>query len=284
MHYLLIVSCLWAFSFGLIGNALKGVDSLFVAGCRLSIALLVFLPLLRLRKIGGHDRLRLFLCGAVQFGVMYVCYIKAFSYLPSHLVALFSVLTPVYVVLIHDLRRLKFHPGYLVAALLSVVGAGVIRAKDMAVDDIWTGFALMQAAGLAFGFGQVYYRDWKRQHSGIKDQEVFAILTLGGATLAWIASIFLADWGDLPVRLEQWGVLLYLGAIASGFGFFLWNKGAALSKPGTLGAFNNMVVPLAVIASLFVFGEAKDASSEQITRLAIGAVLIGVGVWIGQRK
>lgn len=284
MHFLLIVSLIWAFSFGLIGNALKGIDPFFVAGCRLGIALLVFLPFLKLSKVRGHDRIRLFLCGAVQFGIMYVCYIKAFSYLPSHLVALFTVLTPVYVVLIHDLRKLKFHPSYLLAALLSVAGATAIRAKAVELDDIWTGFALMQAAGIAFAFGQVYYRDWKRQQSGIKDQEAFALLMLGGAALAWIAATLFTDWSALPNRAEQWGVLLYLGAIASGLGFFLWNRGAALSKPATLGAFNNAVVPLAMLASLFVFGEAKDATSEQVIRLAIGGSLIGISVWVGQRR
>ena len=41
MIYLAVVSLLWAFSFGLIGSALSGVDSFFVATVRLGCATLL---------------------------------------------------------------------------------------------------------------------------------------------------------------------------------------------------------------------------------------------------
>ncbi|MDX9865812.1 MAG: hypothetical protein RBT34_13495, partial [Anaerolineaceae bacterium] len=46
MIYLLVVSLVWAFSFGLIKGNLVGLDAVFVAGMRLLISLLVFLPML----------------------------------------------------------------------------------------------------------------------------------------------------------------------------------------------------------------------------------------------
>jgi drug/metabolite transporter (DMT)-like permease len=284
MLYLAIVSLIWAFSFGLIGSTLAGVDSYFVATLRLGCASLLFLPFLRPKSIGSTDAFRLLLYGAVQFGLMYVCYIKAFSYIPSHLVALFTVLTPVYVVLIHDARQRRLTPRYLLAALLSVAGAAVIKAKGAPSGNIFIGFALMQLAGLAFAYGQVAYRDWKRQHSQIKDRDGFALLTLGGMCCAGLFSLSLTDWSTLEVSTSQWQALLYLGCIASGLGFFLWNKGAALSNPGTLAAFNNAVVPLAVLSSLFVFGEINNSTTESLIRLAIGAALIATAVVIGQRK
>ena len=109
MIYLAVVSAIWAFSFGLIGNALSGVDSFFVATVRLGCATLLFLPFLRAKEIVRIDRLRLVLIGAIQFGVMYACYMRAFQYLPSHLVAIFSILTPVYVVILHDLQIGRAH-------------------------------------------------------------------------------------------------------------------------------------------------------------------------------
>ena len=284
MLYLAIVSLIWAFSFGLIGSTLAGVDSYFVATLRLGCATLLFLPFLRPKSIGSTDALRLLLYGAVQFGLMYVCYIKAFSYIPSHLVALFTVLTPVYVVLIHDARQRRFTPRYLLAALLSVAGAAVIKAKGTPSGDIFIGFALMQLAGLAFAYGQVAYRDWKRQHQQVNDRDGFALLTIGGMLCAGLFSLSLTDWSTLEVSATQWQALLYLGCIASGLGFFLWNKGAALSNPGTLAAFNNAVVPLAVLSSLFIFGEIKNSNAETLIRLAIGAALIATAVMLGQRK
>ena len=77
---------------------------------------------------------------------------------------------------------------------------------------------------------------------------------------------------------NQWQSILYLGCVASGLGFFLWNKGATCSNPGTLAAFNNAVVPLAVIISLLVFGESEALDLENSLRLFVGSALIIVAV------
>ena len=91
MHYLAIVSIIWALSFGLIGQALSEVDPVFAATMRLGIAGLAFIPFLRWSKIPHGSHFKLIGCGAVQFGIMYVCYMTAFQIVPgkSHLVALF---------------------------------------------------------------------------------------------------------------------------------------------------------------------------------------------------
>ena len=283
MIYLAIVSLLWAFSFGLIGNALSGVDSFFTATVRLGCATLLFLPFLRTKEIVRVDRLRLVLIGAVQFGVMYACYMRAFQYLPSHLVAIFSILTPLYVVILHDLRQRTFSSRYLVAALLSVLGAAAIKAKTIPTGDFWIGFGLMQAAGIAFAYGQIAYRDWKHGNPQTKDRSVFALLAMGGTTCAGIAGALLSDWSTLEVKPDQWKTIFYLGFVASGVGFFLWNKGASKSNPGTLAAFNNAVVPLAVLCSLFIFGESQSMDLENGIRLALGSALILGALVVSQR-
>lgn len=283
MIYLAIVSAIWAFSFGLIGNALSGVDSFFTATIRLGCATLLFLPFLRAKEIVRIDRLRLVLIGAIQFGVMYACYMRAFQYLPSHLVAIFSILTPVYVVIVHDLRQRTFSSRYLIAALLSVLGAAAIKAKTIPTGDFWIGFGLMQAAGIAFAYGQVAYRDWKRNNPQTKDRSVFSLLAIGGTASAGIAGVLLSDWSTLDVKADQWKSILYLGFVASGLGFFLWNKGASKSNPGTLAAFNNAVVPLAVLCSLFVFGESQSMDLENGIRLALGSALVLGALLVSQR-
>lgn len=284
MLYLAIVSLIWAFSFGLIGSSLSGVDSFLVATLRLGCASLLFLPFLRPKLIGGSDCFRLFAYGAIQFGLMYVCYMKAFQYLPSHLVALFSILTPVYVVLIHDIRKRQFSARYLLAALLSVSGAATIKVQGLPSGDFWLGFTLMQIAGIAFAFGQIAYRDWKHSQPTIKDASVFAMLTLGGTICAGVFSLVFANKDALVINPTQWQAILYLGLVASGLGFFLWNKGATRCNPGTLAAFNNAVVPLAVVFSLFIFGEIKAVSPEALIRLAIGGLLIALAVTLAASR
>ena len=283
MVYLALVSVIWAFSFGLIGSALSGVDSFLVATLRLGVASIIFLPFLRLKEIGSIDRFRLIIYGAIQFGVMYACYMRAFQYLPSHLVAIFSILTPIYVVIIHDFRQRTFCSRYLLVALLSVLGALVIKTKTIPTGDFWIGFGLMQAAGIAFAYGQVAYRDWKRNNPQTSDRSVFALLAMGGTACAGMSCVMFSDLNTLSVQPDQWKAILYLGCVASGLGFFLWNKGASVSNPGTLAAFNNAVVPLAVICSLFIFGESTSMNFENTFRLAIGSIFIGSAVFIGQR-
>ena len=274
MIYLAVVSIIWAFSFGLIGSSLAGLDSFVVATLRLGIASVAFLFMLRIKSIGLIDRVRLVLMGAIQFGVMYGCYMKAFQYLPSHIVAIFSITTPVYVVLIHNVRQKSFSKKFILVALLSVVGAGIIKAQSVPSGDIWTGFSLMQVAGLSFAFGQVAYRDWKKRNPQVVDRSVFALLILGGFVSVGCFSFILTDFSDLNISLEQWQSIVYLGIVASGLGFFLWNKGATKVNPGTLAAFNNAVVPLAVLCSLFFFREVESLSSEDLLRLILGSSFI----------
>ncbi|PXA04740.1 EamA family transporter [Coraliomargarita sinensis] len=286
MLYLFITTLIWAFSFGLIGQVLQGIDPMMIAGARLATALLVFLPLLRPKQVSVAEQLHLAAIGAVQFGTMYICYLSAFRFIPSHLVALFSVLTPIYVVLIHDISQKELHFRYLLAAMLSVAGASVIKAQGGESGSIWIGFALMQVSGVSFAFGQVAYRDWRLGRTEAKDHEVFGFLYAGGAAVALLASFLITPEPGkfLEASGVQFGVILYLGAIASGLGFFLWNKGATLCSAGALAAFNNALIPLAMFVSLFVFGEISGASASDLVRLLVGAALITAAVFIGKRK
>lgn len=282
MPFLIAVSLIWAFSFGIMGR-LTGLDSTFVATVRLSIAFLCFLPFFRYRKLKPFDLASLFGIGALQFGVMYISYIKAYAFLPSHLVALFSVLTPLYIVLAHDFMKWRWQWSLLGCASLSIAGAAVIKYSQAPEGAFWIGFGLMQIANVSFGLGQLLYRSWKLKHTETRDSEVMGLLLLGGATLAGIGFSLFGDGSKTSPSADQWYVLVYLGTIASGVGFFWWNKGAARSSPGVLAACNNAVVPLAMATSLFVFGEAKDIAPDSVIKLAIGAVLIFVAIAWGKK-
>lgn len=286
MIYLVIPTLIWAFSFGLIGNTLKGIDPLQIADTRLLFALIAFIPFIKLRSTNAKEKWQLILLGALQYGVMYTCYLSAFRFLPSHLVALFSVFTPLYIVIFNDLRQRCFTPWYLLATILSVLGAAIIKMGNIDSSDIWIGFCLMQIANMAFAFGQIYYRDWKQERPHISDSSVFGFLYLGAVVFTTIATLLISQQSPIPLNATptQWFVLVYMGLIASGLGFFLWNKGGTQTSVGVLATFNNAVVPLAMFASLFVFGEAKGGTSEELVRLAIGSLLILAALLIAKRK
>lgn len=283
MKYLIAVSLIWAFSFGLVGSTLTGINPMLVAALRLGLALLVFLPLLRPREIGKKDTLKLAGCGALQFGLMYICYIQAYQYIPSHLVALFSILTPLYVIAVGEIKNGKINSRFLLSGLLSVAGAAVIKAKTGDAESLWTGFLLMQIAGISFACGQVYYKGWKLQHPGIKDHHIFAYLYAGGFLLASLASLITVDWQTIDISTQQWLTLIYLGVVASGIGFFLWNKGTTKVSHGTLAVCNNLLIPLGMAVSLFVFGEVSTLTSESVLRLILGGSLIFAAIFWAER-
>src|SRR5512143_3617949 len=144
MVELLVVSLVWAFSFGLIKDNLAAVDPNFVAFARLFISLCVFLPFLRLRGLTRSLSLRLMLVGAVQYGFMYVAYNLSFRYLRAYEVALFTIFTPLYVTLIDNLFQHRISWLHAVTTLVAVAGTAVIKLTGAVQNDIWLGFLIVQ--------------------------------------------------------------------------------------------------------------------------------------------
>src|SRR4051812_13930339 len=152
MLHLLFVSLLWAFSFGLIKRFLGGVDSTFVTTVRLGLALLVFLPFLRLRGLSAKTTLSLAGIGGLQFGLMYLAYIESFRYLRGYEAALFTITTPIFVTLFADAFERSLRRRALFAALLAVVGTAFIVKK---ITQPMLGVVLIQLSNAAFALGQV---------------------------------------------------------------------------------------------------------------------------------
>ncbi len=280
MICLILVSLIWALSFGLIKHNLAGIDSNFIAWSRMFLAFPLFLPFLRHKTLTPMLTIRLVGIGAVQFGLMYCTYLYAFRYLEAYQVALFTIFTPIYVTLINDFYARRLQVFYLGLAVLAVFGAGLIRYQAVDYEGILLGFLLMQASNVCFAFGQIEYRRIRRQHPTLKDREIYALLYLGAVIVTSISTTVTHGWADLTaLTWIQVLVLLYLGFLASGLGFFLWNKGALEINPGTLAVLNNIKIPLAVLVSLVVFGEKTD-----IFRLLAGGGLMVLAVMLAERQ
>ena len=254
MSLLVLASLIWAFSFGLLKRL--GLDGTFVSAARLGLALLVFLPFLRLRGLATRTGLALAGIGAVQFGLMYLAYNESFRFLKAHEIALFTLTTPILVTLLADAFDRTFHGRALLAALLAILGGGAIYAKAAPTAATVTGVALVQLSNLSFALGQVLYRRFRAQQPALRDRDVFGLLYTGGFVIALAA--MLARDTSVTLNKSQLWILVYLGVIASGLGFFIWNLGATRVSAGTLGAMNNVKIPLAVAVSLLGFGETAD--------------------------
>ena len=285
MFFLVLVSIVWAFSFGLIKNQLAGLDSTAVAVVRIAFSLIIFAPLLRLRALDRRQIFQLFLTGAVQFGLMYVLFLRSYHFLQAFEVALFTITTPLYIALGDALLERRWELKHALAALLSVVAALVIVWHKAPTDNFWHALALLQLSNLCFAAGQLAYRRIRKPMTDVKDRDVFGWLYLGALCATGISSLFTTEWSNFHPSLSQWGVLAYLGILASGLCFFWWNRGALLVNTGTLASMNNAKIPLGVLMSLLFFNEAHTLSAhDSVPRVAVGIALRCVAVWLAENK
>lgn len=270
MRYLVLVTLLWAFSFSLIGEYLAGqVDSYFAVLSRIVIAGLAFLPLTRWQGVQPGFIRGLLLVGALQFGLTYVCLYLGFTLLSVPEVLLFTILTPLYVTLIEDALSRRFSPLALLAALVAIAGAAVIRYERIS-SDFLLGFLLLQIANAAFAAGQVLYKHLlPRYPSTIPEHRRFGYFYLGALLVALPAFLLLGDTGRLPTTAGQWGILFWLGLMASGLGMYGWNRGASLVDGGTLAVMNNLLIPAGLLINLLIWNR-----DENLWRLAIGGSII----------
>ena len=278
MAFLILVSFVWAFSFPLIKGFLVGLDPTFVSFVRMLLSLLVFLPFLRAAGLGKPLCFKLAALGAVQFGLMYVAYITSFQFLPAHTIVLLTTTTPLFVTLFNDLSTRKFNSLFFAAASLAFIGGAVIKYPDQPLGANLAGILLVQGSNIAFAFGQLFYKKLTGRYESWSDREVFGLLYLGAVVLTGAFTLVTADLSRIQVTAPQALVLVYLGLIASGVCFFLWNKGARFVNEGTLAIMNNLKIPLGIIASLVLLGESTD-----YVRLIIGFALMVGAAYLCER-
>jgi len=280
MQYLLAVTLLWAFSFSLIGVYLAGqVDAWFSVLLRIALATLVFLPFLKPKSLKPKTALKLMLIGAIQLGCMYGFYYQSFLYLSVPEVLLFTVMTPIYVTLVNDLIERRFNAQFLLSAFIATLGAVAIRYQGIDQGFI-TGFLLVQGANLCFASGQVGYKRLMAKSSlQLEQSTVFAWFFIGALLVALLGFALLGNAEKLPTTRTQWGVLIYLGTIASGVGYFAWNKGATLVNVGALAVANNLLIPAGIAVNLLIWNHDAD-----VLRLSIGAGIIIAALALNERS
>ena len=276
MRYLFAVTLLWAFSFSLIGVYLAGqVDAWFSVLMRIALATLVFVPFLQFKKTPKPIAIKLMLIGAIQLGAMYSFYYHSFLYLSVPEVLLFTVMTPIYITLLNDALDKHFNPRFFVIAIIAVCGALAIRYESL-TNDFLMGLLLVQAANMCFATGQVTYKRLMINNK-IDHKTVFGWFFIGALIVATVCYVLFGNTDKLPSTPIQWGVLIYLGIVASGLGYFGWNKGATLVNVGALAAMNNLLIPAGIFVNVLIWNTEAD-----VLRLSIGAGIILAALLLNQ--
>lgn len=278
MWILLVMTGLWAFSFSLIGVYLAGqVDSWFSVLMRITLAMLVFLPFIKFRQTPKTLALKLMAIGACQLGIMYGFYYQSFLHLSVPEVLLFTVMTPIYIALINDILERRFTPGYIISALIAVAGAVGIRYQGIDEGFI-QGFLLVQGANLCFGLGQVAYKRLMANNpTDLPQLTLFGWFFIGAFIVVVPCFLALGNLDKLPTTNLQWGILVYLGVVASGLGYFAWNKGATMVNVGALAVANNLLIPAGILVNVLFWNRDAD-----IIRLAIGGAVIIFALYLNE--
>ena len=261
MIYLIIVSILWSFSFGIIKYSLNGVDSSYISFIRSLIALLFFssISIYNIKKFTLD--LKLILIGALQFGLMYIFYIQSYAYLPAYLIATFTITTPIFVGLASKyIARQSISKNGIYAISLVIVGSFLMRINFVNPLDYWFGFLLIQCANLFFASGQILLKEWKIENDGTDILHNFSQMFLGATLVTSLFYLFSSS-GSNQLSSENLFALIFLGLISTGLGFLFWNLGSLKVTNDKLAVMNNLIIPIAILNSYFIFGEQIDSST-----------------------
>jgi drug/metabolite transporter (DMT)-like permease len=280
--YLVAVSLVWSASFGIFKTHLAALDPSLTAFLRLLLALLVFLPFLRLKGLSGRARLAFLAIGAVEYGAMYLFFNASFQYLDGWQVALMTLTTPLYVIAIDAVRAGRIEPRFLLAATLAVAGGILAMLKTShPLPDSISGALLVQGSNFAFALGQILYREARAKTGAVRDRDLFALLYAGAAVCAAAGVTWNGSAREVAsITAAQWLALGYMGIVSSGLCFFLWNVGATKVSAGVLAALNNLKIPLAILVSIAFFGE----SAGRWELLLAGLLVMSAGVWLAGRR
>lgn len=279
MGLLWLVTLIWAFSFSLIGEFLSGrVDPYLAVSSRMLLALLLFLPWLFKSTSTKTQAMALAAIGAIQLGLMYLLLYHSFLYLSVAEVLLFTILTPVYIsILDYFWRYKKLHLRWLGPALLAILGALVIRYQNLS-SDFWWGLLLIQAANLCFAFGQVAYRQLNLGSTGAQRYN-FGWFFAGATITSLLATALFADWNKMPTTTLDYGILVWLGVVASGLGYWLWNAGARQVNANQLAVMNNVLIPAGLVVN-FVFWQ----QNVNWLTLSAGSALILLSLFLASKE
>jgi len=274
MRLLSFVTFIWAFSFSLIGVYLAGkLDSYFAVLIRVALASLIFIPFTNFR-LPNKFKLQIMGIGIIQIGLMYLFFYKSFLFLSVPEVLLFTIFTPLYVTIIYDLLDAKFNPLYILTAAIAVLGAYVIKSSQIHTG-FFAGFMMVQGANICFALGQVLYKKLLENDDlkDVKQSTIFGYFHFGALIISTAAFLLFGNMERITPDPTQWAVLLWLGVIASGLGYFLWNRGATEVDSGTLAIMNNAVVPLGLVVNLLLWG--KDINYQSLI-LGGGLILLAL--------
>lgn len=273
MKELIVTVFIWGFSFALSKKALNAIGAFELVAVRLTLAFLTIALINRLqvRSQASKQSLMSFVIGAFEFAGTYLLYTLSLRYLPSGVVATLTLLTPFLTYLIGlPLGVDHFSMRALFCTILSFFGAALAIPSNWSAltfdSDMRFGVMLITLSNLMFAFGNVLVARMSQQN---KFSNQITGQAMGwGALVALVVNLFLPQPNFPPLDFQFWLLPVYLGVVATGLGFYLWNQGVKKVSSTKAVLVGNFKAPLAV-----VFGSLWLNESIPLN-LVIGLILL----------
>jgi drug/metabolite transporter (DMT)-like permease len=203
--------------------------------------------------------------GFFEFAGTYIFYTWSLSYLPSGIVGTLTLLTPLFTYMVSlAFGVAKKSMRFALAILLSMVGAGLclpiekivaqISSKSLMDSHVGFGVLLILVSNLFFAFGNVLIT---RADQKGRWRDTITFQGLGfGALLAFIVCIFAPHEPYTRLaHLKVWVLPLYLGIVATGIGFYLWNRGVQKVTATPASIIGNFKAPFSLLWGAFLLHE-----------------------------
>lgn len=278
MNYLLIATVCFSLSFGLIKSQIATLPTDMVVLLRLLLACLIFIPFFR--KLEFKKHLTAALIGVIQFGLMYIFFLRAFKYLQGNEIVLLTTSTPILVAICSSFWGERFKWSYLLSILLSIVGAVIVIWNNVSFNFLFKGILLMELSNFCFALGQVAWR----KYIGGSDSKLMASAYLAAAIFVLPFALINTNFSTFSLTINQGLSILYLGIVPTGIGFWLWNKGAQKVNSSTLAIMNNLKIPMGIFFALALFHEKIHLTNFLIGSIFILAAIILSHVFLGERE
>jgi drug/metabolite transporter (DMT)-like permease len=270
--YLFVTAVIWGLSFALAKKALHVFTPYQLVAIRLLLgALTVWIVQRRLvtrYTFGGPERhvvwLPGVLIGVFEFALTYLLYTAALSFLPSGVIGALTLLTPIYIFIGSWLVGLEeAKPRALLAVCVSILGAYLCIPfgvwSESLSGGLW-GVILINISNACFALGNIIINKLSIQYRW-DDDHTYRGLLIGGL-IAFICMLIDPASRHLPdLSFQAWLLPLYLGVVATGIGFFLWNKGVNDASANMAGVMGNLKAPFAIMWGSVLLSEPMNWST-----------------------
>jgi drug/metabolite transporter (DMT)-like permease len=259
MYEIWLVTFCWGLSFPLARILVAELDPLWITTFRFLIggaSLLLLSTFGRPRRVNIKRSWKLVLFLAVfEFFLTYFLYLTSIMYLPASKVAALTLSTPVLILIIDSVFKVRFPAFKIVLPFILALAGTVVLYDTSSPTQVFfskqlIGFICIVLSNLSFATASVVMR----RRSGSSAIRITGVAQLAAGAMALVTSL---AWKGLPGSLSAslWMILIYLSVIATGVGFWFWNR--SVNKLGALypGLISNLKAPVAAILSVIILKE-----------------------------